>query len=198
VNGTPIALLFAPVMYGSSGQHRASLINTRYPAEQPHQSDRLGAALRKREEPAGKPEIEAGEIVAALQLTGRPVTSETFDAAFGRHSLKSGVSYIRPFFSLAPIGPSRRCPEFVELITKGGSPQNAYLPLGSLPCTIGVAYQAADAGHPGLGRACSPQSQKNIVRQSDCDQAVRDEGLYRKGHSQRKAEAVSGKVRLSD
>src|ERR1700733_3014060 len=83
-NGTPIALLFAPVMYGSSSQHRASLINTGYPAEQPHQSDRLGAALKKREEPAGKPEIEAGEIVAALQLTGRPVTSEKPGATLSR------------------------------------------------------------------------------------------------------------------
>jgi hypothetical protein len=148
----------------------------------------------KREEPAGKPEIEAGELVTALQLTGRPVTIEKVR----RHSLKSGVSYVGALFSTVPNVTKRQCPEFAELITKGGSSPNTYLPLGSLPCTIGVAYQAADAGHPGLGRACSPRSQKNIVRQSDCDQAVRDEGSHRKGHSQRKAVAVPGIGRLSD
>jgi len=54
-------------------------------------------------------------------------------------------------FSPTPNGPSRQCPQYAELITKGGSSPMAYLPLGSLPCTIGVAYQAADAGHPGFG-----------------------------------------------
>ena len=38
------------------------------------------------------------------------------------------------------------------------------LPAVSLRCSIEVAYQAADAGHPVLGRASSPPSRKNAVQ----------------------------------
>jgi hypothetical protein len=93
VNGTQIAMSLAPVMCGCSSQHRASLISTGYPAEQLPQSDRLGAALRKREEPAGKPAIEAEELVAALQLTGRPVTREKPGATLSRVAFRTSEPF---------------------------------------------------------------------------------------------------------
>jgi hypothetical protein len=187
-NGTPIALLFAPVMYGSSTQHRASLINTGYPAEQPHQSDRLGAALRKREEPAGKPEIEAGEIVAALQLTGRPVTSEKPGATLSRVAFRTSDHFFRRHQTSLRAG----VPSSPGLLPKAVPPRTPTCHWVAFPVLSELPIKRLTQATRGLGRACSPQSQENIVRQSDCDQAVRDEGSYRKGHSQRKAGAVPG------
>jgi hypothetical protein len=40
-----------------------------------------------------------------------------------------------------------------------GDPK-VHLPEGALPCSIGFAYQAADAGHPRAGRASSPPSKE--------------------------------------
>jgi hypothetical protein len=173
-------------MYGSSSQHRASLINTGYPAQQPHQSDRLGAALRKREEPAGKPEIEAGEIVAALQLTGRPVTSEKPGATLSRVAFRISDHLFRRHQTSLRAG----VPSSADLLPKAVPPRTPTCHWVAFPVLSELPIKRLTQATRGLGRACSPQSQENIVRQSDRDQAVRDEGSYRKGHSQRKAGAV--------
>jgi hypothetical protein len=182
-------MLLAPVIYGCSSQHRASPINTGYPAEQPPKS-----GIRKREEPAGKPAIEAEEIVAALQLTGRPVTS----AKPRRHSLKSGVSCVRSFFPRHQTAHRASVLSTPGLLPKAVPPKSPTCHSVAFPVLSELPIKRLTQATRGLGRACSPQSQKNIVRQTDCDQAVRDEGSHRKGHSQRKAEAVPGNVRLSD
>jgi len=39
-----------------------------------------------------------------------------------------------------------------------------HLPVVRLRCSMKLAYQATDAGHPLLGRASSPPSQANIVQ----------------------------------
>jgi len=39
-------------------------------------------------------------------------------------------------------------------------PPKGHLPQANLRCSIRVAYQAADAGHPDMGRASSPRSKE--------------------------------------
>ena len=70
-----------------------------------------------------------------------------------------------------------------------------HLPQVNLRCSIRVAYQAADAGHPDMGRASSPLSQANLARQYRCFQSVRGESSYRKGHHLRKAQAAPNRFR---
>jgi hypothetical protein len=55
-----------------------------------------------------------------------------------------------------------------------------HLPASGLPCSIGIAYQAADAGHPGSGRASSPRSSKLAVKFNSYE-AADGESSYRKG-----------------
>jgi hypothetical protein len=50
--------------------------------------------------------------------------------------------------------------EFPTVVTKDVAAQSPHLPEADLPCSIKVAYHAADAGHPGMGRASSPPSKQ--------------------------------------
>ncbi len=63
----------------------------------------------------------------------------------------------------------------------------AHLPALELRCSIKGAYQAADAGHPGWGRASSPQSKQispgSFVQKPGCTRRR----LIEEGHHQRKS-----------
>ena len=45
---------------------------------------------------------------------------------------------------------------------RGRNPESrrVHLPVAGVRCSIGIAYQAADAGHPNAGRASSPPSKE--------------------------------------
>jgi len=135
-------------MYRLLGRTPASPKKSRRPARAT-----ANEAALKRDEPAREPVAGTAETTTVHTVFGRPVTSagQRNAAPFGAAFCAFGgiVRFSSRFFSeTATVG--RR------LWTAGYPERN--LPAWSLRCSIGVAYQAADAGHPNTGRASSPPS----------------------------------------
>jgi hypothetical protein len=173
-------MLFAPVMCGRwSKAQRACTPGTRQSncpraigPDQPAQANRPRptgldqspvSGLLERDKPAGEPAIGADGTIRSSthwEASDQRVFQTPFPVpSLNRHSREWRFAR-QALFLKEVYGHCVAKPEFAALITKGDSSPKGYLPHRGLPCTIGVAYQAADAGHPGVGRACSPRSKR--------------------------------------
>ena len=111
---------------------------------------------------------------APLFLCWRPVTSAGTEAP-----LPSEWRFLR----LHAVK-FRSRPRFPRSHGKRDSALASHLPGKTVRCSIKVAYQAADAGYPRVGRASSPPSKPVRPTIPDRSRLVRDEGSHRKGHHQ--------------
>ncbi len=172
-NGTPIATCIAPVMYRPLAG---------CPAD--HSSSGCPAGRTTNKWPS-KGKNQPGSLNRSGGNNHRPCAWEASDKCGSETPLRIEWRFLR----LAQI--------FHRGELSAGSPRpaagnipapNVHLPQVNLRCSIRVAYQAADAGHPDMGRASSPLSQANLARQYRSYQSVRGESSYRKGHHLRKAQ----------
>jgi hypothetical protein len=135
-------------------------------------------AALKRDKPAGKICSRYGGKIRRPQNSGRPVACA---ALAKRRSDWSGVlcvwrnfccqstacAPLQPFWAKCAAVEESASYTLVSVVGRGEYRRFAlqdatkvHLPAGTLHCSIGVAYQAADAGHPNWGRASSPPSRK--------------------------------------
>jgi hypothetical protein len=68
-------------------------------------------------------------------------------------------------FSRGAVSMVQAAAGVVPAVTKDVSVHDPHLPEVDLPCSIRVAYQAADAGHPDMGLSKLAAEQANSVRQ---------------------------------
>jgi len=62
-------------------------------------------------------------------------------------------------FSCASVFP------VIPLLPSRQGPTKVHLPASGVPCSIGIAYQAADAGHPGIGVEQARRRASNLAVQ---------------------------------
>jgi hypothetical protein len=84
-----------------------------------------------------------------------------------RNATPRGVAFLRsrPLSRPAFLRPEQTLPGFPTFVTKDDSAHGRHLQEVGLLCSIGVAYQAADAGHPDMGLSKLAAEQVNFAPQ---------------------------------
>ena len=107
---------------------------------------------RKRDRPVGK---------VCNRHGGKSIGHNTLGGQWPVQDPKTPLQSERRFVRFQGISEPSPIPAvgFTRIVPYAGY-SNVHLPVEALRCSIGVAYQAADAGHPVSGRASSPPSKE--------------------------------------
>jgi hypothetical protein len=152
----------------------------------------------KRDKPTGEPVFGAEQTARSSTLWEASDQRRAPTPILKRHSY--GWRFVRLAASFGGLSPSSLCRSrsLPASLPKAVPHQTSTCHRGTFPVVSELPIKRLTRATRVWGRASSPQSKEIIVRQSDCDQAVRGEGSHRKGHSQRKAEAAPGRLRQSN